>query len=167
MQLAERWPGSLIVGSVVVALAAAGVAVCSERAVPAADRVQFGRMGCVDGRDSLPAGSTAAGRRGVVVDVVHVPESAPIEVELVRLAPDPIAPDPIATTLATTDVTRCFHGEDRVDLLIDIAADGRVTRATHRPERPTRTSRCIAHAVRALHFPASDTAISVRFAFTP
>jgi len=51
-------------------------------------------------------------------------------------------------------------------MLVDIAADGHVTRVTHRPERPTQASRCIAHAVRRLQFPASDSPVSLRYAFT-
>jgi hypothetical protein len=51
-------------------------------------------------------------------------------------------------------------------MLVDIAADGHVTRVTHRPERPNRASRCIAHAVRHLQFPAADSPVSIRYAFT-
>jgi hypothetical protein len=74
--------------------------------------------------------------------------------------------DPYTPVFAAADLSHCFGDETRVEMLVDIAADGRVTRVTHRPERPNRASRCIAHAVRHLQFPAADSPVSIRYAFT-
>ena len=74
--------------------------------------------------------------------------------------------DPYTPVFESADLERCFGDQTRVEMLVDIAADGHVTRVTHRPERPTPESRCIARAVRHLQFPAADSPISIRYAFT-
>jgi hypothetical protein len=74
--------------------------------------------------------------------------------------------DPYTPVFENADLAHCFGTESRIDMLVDIAADGHVTRVTHRPERPNQASRCIARAVRHLQFPASDSPVSIRYAFT-
>ncbi|MEP6864217.1 MAG: hypothetical protein ABJE66_26595 [Deltaproteobacteria bacterium] len=74
--------------------------------------------------------------------------------------------DPYTPVFESAELTSCFGDESRIEMLVDIAADGHVTRVTHRPERPNRASRCIAHAVRHLQFPAADSPVSIRYAFT-
>ena len=74
--------------------------------------------------------------------------------------------DPYTPVFERADLASCFGAEARIEMLVDIAADGHVTRVTHRPERPTPASRCIARAVRHLQFPAADSPISIRYAFT-
>jgi hypothetical protein len=74
--------------------------------------------------------------------------------------------DPYTPVFENADLAHCFGAESRIDMLVDIAADGHVTRVTHRPERPNQASRCIARAVRHLQFPASDSPFSIRYAFT-
>ena len=74
--------------------------------------------------------------------------------------------DPYTPVFERADLASCFGDQTRIEMLVDIAADGHVTRVTHRPERPTPASRCIARAVRHLQFPAADSPISIRYAFT-
>jgi len=74
--------------------------------------------------------------------------------------------DPYTPVFDRADVASCLGAEARIEMLVDIAADGHVTRVTHRPERPTPASRCIARAVRHLQFPAADSPVSIRYAFT-
>ena len=74
--------------------------------------------------------------------------------------------DPYTPVFEAADLGHCFGDETRIEMLVDIAADGHVTRVTHRPERPNHASRCIAHAVRHLQFPAADSPVSIRYAFT-
>ena len=74
--------------------------------------------------------------------------------------------DPYTPVFENADLAHCFGDETRIEMLVDIAADGHVTRVTHRPERPNRASRCIAHAVRHLQFPPADSPVSIRYAFT-
>ena len=51
-------------------------------------------------------------------------------------------------------------------MLIDIAADGHVTGVSHRPEHPTRESRCIAKVARGLMFPATGESLVIRYRFS-
>jgi len=74
--------------------------------------------------------------------------------------------DPYTPVFERADLASCFGDQTRIEMLVDIAADGHVTRVTHRPERPTPASRCIARAVRHLQFPAADSPVSIRYAFT-
>jgi len=74
--------------------------------------------------------------------------------------------DPYTPVFESADLEACFGDQTRIEMLVDISADGHVTRVTHRPERPTPASRCIARAVRHLQFPAADSPISIRYAFT-
>jgi hypothetical protein len=74
--------------------------------------------------------------------------------------------DPYTPVFENADLAHCFGTESRIEMLVDIAADGHVTRVTHRPERPNQASRCIARAVRHLQFPAGDSPVSIRYAFT-
>jgi hypothetical protein len=75
-------------------------------------------------------------------------------------------PDPYEAVLVHADVAGCFTSSDRVEMLIDIAADGHVTNVTHRPEHSTHESRCIAKAARVLVFPATGESLAIRYAFT-
>ena len=74
--------------------------------------------------------------------------------------------DPYTPVFQSAELEHCFGDQARIEMLVDIAADGHVTRVSHRPERPTPASRCIARAVRHLQFPAADSPVSIRYAFT-
>ena len=145
--LAERWFG---IGSVVLVIAAAGVALrpthhdhrWHHAAVPT--RFELRTMRC-EGHDSIsdPAPSTPTA---------------------------PTAPTAYVDLIGDIDVHHCFAGApvDRVDLLISIARDGRVTTVSSRPERPTAVSRCIEQELHGWRFSATpnDGAVSIRYAFT-
>lgn len=140
MQLADRWLG---IGSVVLALGAAGVALrphhrCHRAKVA---HVDLHRTNC----------------NGLAAITLPPP---PID------NPVPEVVDPYVTGLAALDVSDCLGSATRVDMLIEISADGRVVTASHRPEKPTAASRCIAKQVRQLEFPAGPSRISIRYAFT-
>jgi hypothetical protein len=149
MQFAESWVGHRFsprvgYGLVLVMVAATGFALApgpshrTRSAVPA--RIDFATTNCR---------GTAAHAKTVDEIVIAGHES-----------------DPYTPVFEAADLARCFGDETRIEMLVDIAADGHVTRVTHRPERPTRASRCIAHAVRHLQFPAADSPVSIRYAFT-
>jgi hypothetical protein len=142
MQLADRWLG---IGSVVLALGAAGIALrphhCKHHAKQAVD---LHRIHC---------SGIAAASAGPILDVGQISFDVPTV-------------DPYLVGLAALDVSDCLSSTPRVDMLIEIAADGHVIQASHRPDKPTRASRCIANQVRQLQFPVSDSRISIRYAFT-
>jgi hypothetical protein len=143
MQFAERWIGF---GSLVIAFAATGFVA---RPVPR-HRHHVA---------SLP-------RIGFQP---HCSGAAAIDPKVEPQIADQIANhevDPYTPVFEAADLAHCFGDETRVEMLVDISADGHVTRVTHRPERPNRASRCIAHAVRHLQFPAADSPVSIRYAFT-
>jgi len=141
MQLADRWLG---VGSIALLLAFGGIALrphhCNHHAKQVVDlqRINCSGMAAIDPQPTI--------------DVGHITFDVPMV-------------DPLAT-LAALDVSDCLGQASRVDMLIEIAADGHVMHASHRPDRPTPASRCIAKQVRQLQFPASDSRISIRYAFT-
>ncbi|MEO8549197.1 MAG: hypothetical protein ABI678_04470 [Kofleriaceae bacterium] len=147
MQLADRVDLMLGggIGSVVLALAAAGIGLlphhCSHRAKQAVD---LHRINC---------SGVAAGEAQPTIDVGQVTFDVPTV-------------DPILVGLAALDVSDCLGTTPRVDMLIEIAADGHVLQASHRPEKPTRASRCIAKQVRDLEFPVAPSRVSIRYAFT-
>ncbi|MEO8845895.1 MAG: hypothetical protein ABI591_28310 [Kofleriaceae bacterium] len=147
MQFAERWLG---IGSVVVALAGIGTLAVQLRPHhhhhARTHGFEFQRTNC--------SGAAAT--------------SAPIQI----VTPDTIDEallrgddDPYTTVFARANVAKCLTTSPAVEMLIEIAADGHVTNVSHRPERPTAESRCIAKAVRGLHFPASDSAVALRNVF--
>jgi hypothetical protein len=125
----------------------------------------------------MAAPATHSGRtRAAHVDFHHTHCSGAAAVDVVRIEPkvetvDQILiegreADPYTPVFESAELTNCFGDESRIEMLVDIAADGHVTRVTHRPERPTQASRCVARAVRHLQFPASDSRVSIRYAFT-
>jgi hypothetical protein len=144
MQFAERWLG---LGSLVIAFAATGFVARPAR--PHRDRnaipthVDFGRTHC--------RGAAATERPVETVDQISI---------------EGRDADPYTPVFESAELSHCFGDATRIEMLVDIAADGHVTRVTHRPERPNRASRCIAHAVRRLQFPAGDSPVSIRYAFT-
>lgn len=142
MQFAERWIGF---GSLVIAFAATSFVARPETqahrartTIPA--RVEFGQTNC----------SGKATHEQTVDQILISGREA----------------DPYTPVFESADLEHCFGTEARIEMLVDIAADGHVTRVTHRPERPTPASRCIARAVRHLQFRAADSPISIRYAFT-
>jgi hypothetical protein len=92
---------------------------------------------------------------------IHV--SAPNAVDDTLLRGDD---DPYSTVFARANVAQCLTTSNTVEMLIEIAADGHVTNVSHRPERPTAESRCIAKSVRGLHFPRSESGLTIRNVFT-
>ncbi|HET9988173.1 MAG TPA: hypothetical protein VFQ65_06630 [Kofleriaceae bacterium] len=145
MQFAERWIG---LGSLVIAFAATGF-VARPKPLPHHDRV----APHVDFRRTNCHGAAAM-------------EPIRIEPSVDQILIEGHEADPYTPVFESADLADCFGDETRIEMLVDIAADGHVTRVTHRPERPNRASRCIAHAVRRLQFPANDSAVSIRYAFT-
>jgi hypothetical protein len=145
MQFAERWFGF---GSLVIAFAITGFA------VPQAPPHHHVTPPRVDFRHTNCSGAAATDPVQQQLDVV-VDQIAIMNHEV----------DPYTPVFETADLAHCFGDETRIEMLVDIAADGHVTRVTHRPERPNRASRCIAHAVRHLQFPAADSPVSIRYAF--
>jgi hypothetical protein len=144
MQLAERWLG---VGSIVVALAAIGTVGFKLRPHHRHHHDDTWHRH-IDFRPSNCSGAAA---------------SATISVDQALLENKP---DPYEAVLVQADVKDCFTTSDRVEMLIDLAADGHVTRVTHRPEHPTHESRCIAKVARGLVFPATGESLAIRYAFT-
>ena len=145
MQLAERWLGF---GSLVIAFAATGFVA---RPDPVHQRIAPPR---VDFHGTHCFGAAATDHAADKVDTVDRILIANHEV------------DPYTPVFESADLAHCFGDETRIEMLVDIAADGHVSRVTHRPERPTPASRCIAHAVRHLQFPAGESPVSIRYAFT-
>jgi hypothetical protein len=145
MQFAERWLG---IGSIVVALAAVGTVGFQLR--PRHHHHHHDEMvrRHIDFQPSNCSGAAAS--TTVTVDQALLENR----------------PDPYEAVLVQADVAGCFTTSDRVEMLIDIAADGHVTRATHRPEQPTHESRCIAKVARGLVFPATGESLAIRYAFT-
>ena len=142
MQFAERWFGF---GSLVIAFAAIGFVARPEPVHHQQARVDFRHTHC----------SGAAATEPKIEPQVETVD------QLLITNRDPYTP-----VFEAADLAQCFGDETRIEMLVDIAADGHVTRVTHRPERPNRASRCIAHAVRHLQFPAADSPVSIRYAFT-
>jgi hypothetical protein len=144
MQFAERWLG---IGSVVVALAGIGTLAVQLRPHHHHHHLRshgfdFERTNC----SGVPA--------------IHVGPQAMDE------APPCVGDDPYTTAFARVDVASCLTTSRSVDMLIEIAADGHVTNVSHRPERPTAESRCIAKSVRGLHFPRSESGLAIRNVFS-
>jgi len=142
MQFAERWLG---IGSIVVALAAVGTV--GVKLIPRHHHHHHH----ITSRpiDFQPSNCSGAAASSVTVDQALLENK----------------PDPYEAVLVRADVAGCFTTSDRVEMLIDIAADGHVTRVTHRPEHPTHESRCIAKAARGLVFPATGESLAIRYAF--
>jgi len=151
MQFAERWLG---IGSVVVALAGIGTLAVQLRPHHHHHGVRvhgfdFQRTNC----SGAPA--TSAPERIVI--------AAPDTIDEALLRGDD---DPYSTVFARANVAKCLTTSYSVEMLIEIAADGHVTNVSHRPERPTAESRCIAKSVRGLHFPRSESGLAMRNVFT-
>ena len=144
MQFAERWLG---IGSVVVALAGIGTLAVQLRPHHHHPGVRsafdFQRTNC----SGVPALTT-----------IRLPDR--IDEGLFT------GDDPYDSVFAKANVASCFATSDKVDMLIEIAADGRVTNVSHRPERPTAESRCIAKSVRGLQFSPSKSGVTLRKIFT-
>ena len=144
MQFAERWLG---IGSVVVALAGIGTLAVQLRPHHHHHGVRssfdFQRTNC----SGVPAFTTTR---------------PPDRIDELLLNGD----DPYNSVFAKANVASCFATSRKVDMLIEIAADGHVTNVSHRPERPTAESRCIARSVRGLHFPSSESGVTLRKIFT-
>jgi hypothetical protein len=146
MQFAERWLG---IGSVVVALAGIGTLAVQLRPHHHHHHLRshgfdFERTNC----------------SGVPATSLHVGPQTMDE------APPRAGDDPYTTAFARVDVASCLTTSRSVDMLIEIAADGHVTNVSHRPERPTAESRCIAKSVRGLHFPRSESGLTIRNVFS-
>ena len=151
MQFAESWVSPrfsprLGFGALLLMAAATGFALA-----PAPHDARIGNPARVDFHHTNCSGAAATEGRVETVDQIVI---ANHEV------------DPYTPVFEAADLSHCFGDETRIEMLVDIAADGHVTRVTHRPERPNRASRCIAHAVRHLQFPAADSPVSIRYAFT-
>lgn len=147
MQFAERWLG---IGSVVVALAGIGTLAVQLRPHHRHHHVRtqgfdFQRTNCSGAAASTPPLDT-----GESIDSI-----------LLRGAES----DPYTSVFANANVASCLTTSIKVGMLIEIAADGHVTNVSHRPERATAESRCIARSVRGLHFPASAAGVTMRFVF--
>jgi hypothetical protein len=143
MQFAERWLG---IGSVVVALAGIGTLAVQLRPHHHHHRTlrfDFQHTNC----------------RGVPAAAAPVQTS--IDEALLR-GDD----DPYSTVFARANVAKCLTTSPSVEMLIEIAPDGHVTNVSHRPERPTAESRCIAKSVRGLQFPRSESGLAIRNLFT-
>jgi len=147
MQFAERWLG---IGSVVVALAGIGTLAVQLR--PHHHHHHNVRAHGLDFQRTNCSGAPAA---------AAVPAQIPIDEALLR-GDD----DPYSTVFAKANVAKCLTTSHSVEMLIEIAADGHVTNVSHRPERPTAESRCIAKAVRGLQFPRSESGLAMRNVFT-
>jgi len=147
MQFAERWLG---LGSLVIAFAATGFVA---RPKPLSHHEQIAPPARVDFHRTHCQGVAA-------IDTVR------IEPSMDRILIEGQEADPYTPVFESAELAHCFGDETRIEMLVDIAADGHVTRVSHRPERPTHASRCIARAVRNLTFPASDSPVSIRYAFT-
>lgn len=80
--------------------------------------------------------------------------------------PAPVDPYQRVFSDAAPDLAPCFDGHGRVDLLIEIARDGHVTHVSNRPERETKTSRCVERVVQRLQFPVTDSVIAIRVPLT-
>ncbi len=151
MQFAERWLG---IGSVVVALAGIGTLAVQLRPHRQHHHVRthgfdFQRTNC-------------SGAAAVTVHIATPDTRDSIDELLLRGE----EPDPYTSVFANANVASCLTTSTKVEMLIEIAADGQVTNVSHRPERPTAESRCIARTVRGLHFPASASGITMRNVFT-
>jgi hypothetical protein len=152
MQFAESWVGPrfsprLGFGAVLLMFAATGFVLApqpSHHAIPA--HIDFRHTNC--------SGAAATDPSPQKVETV----------DQILIANHDV--DPYTPVFESADLAHCFGDETRIEMLVDIAADGHVSRVTHRPERPNRASRCIAHAVRHLQFPAADSPVSIRYAFT-
>ncbi|MEO6773433.1 MAG: hypothetical protein ABI467_10500 [Kofleriaceae bacterium] len=156
MQFAERWIG---LGSLVVAFAATGF-VARPSSVSNPDRLDHARVdlrrthcsgAALGAAPGAASGAAASGARPESID---------------RMLLEGREPDPYTPVFARAALAHCFGDQTRVEMLVEIAADGHVSEVTHRPDRPTRASRCIAHAVRHLQFPAGNSAVAIRYVFT-
>jgi hypothetical protein len=135
MQFAERWPRFTVVGSIVVALALVGVATLAVNLRPH-----------------------------------HHPHFRAhhhhIQFEQANCVGEAAQPaDPLIAVLDRAHVDRCLTTSNRVEMLIEIGADGRVANVTHRPEQPTAESRCLAKAISGLQFPAMPSPLALRKVF--
>jgi hypothetical protein len=148
MQFAERWLG---IGSVVVALAGIGTLAVQLR--PHHHHHHGVRTHGFDFQRTNCSGVPAA--------PVHIVTPEPIDEALLR-GDD----DPYSTVFARANGAKCLTTSPSVEMLIEIAADGHVTNVSHRPERPTAESRCIAKSVRGLQFPRSESGLTIRNVFT-
>jgi hypothetical protein len=150
MQFAERWLG---IGSVVVALAGIGTLAVQLR--PHHHHHHGVRIHGFDFQRTNCSGVPAASAP------VHTVTPEPIDEALLR-GDD----DPYSTVFARANVAKCLTTSHNVEMLIEIAANGHVTNVSHRPERPTAESRCIAKSVRGLQFPRSESGLTIRNVFT-
>jgi hypothetical protein len=147
MQFAERWLG---IGSVVVALAGIGTLAVQFR--PHHHRHHVRTHG-LDFQRTNCSGAAAAS-----IHIAETPETS--DEALLR------GDDPYTSVFAKANVASCLTASTKVEMLLEIAADGHVTSVSHRPERPTTESRCIAKAVRSLQFPRSASGVTMRNVFT-
>jgi hypothetical protein len=147
MQFAERWLG---IGSVVVALAGIGTLAVQLR--PHHHHHHHVRTGGFDFQRTNCSGAPAMSPAPT--------QSETIDEALLR------GDDPYSTVFARANVAKCLTTSHSVDMLIEVAADGHVTNVSHRPERPTAESRCIAKVVRGLEFPRSESGLAIRNVFT-
>lgn len=145
MQFAERWLG---IGSVVVALAGIGTLAVQLRSHHHHVRTH--------GFDFQRTNCSGAAATSTTID------AAPDTIDEALLRGD----DPYTIVFAKANVARCLTTSQTVDMLIQISADGHVVSASHRPERPTAESRCIAKAVHELHFPPTESGVTMRNVFT-
>jgi len=145
MQFAERWLG---IGSVVVALAGIGTLAVQLR--PHHHHHHYVRGGFDFQRTNCSGAPAIAAPKA----------NDTIDEALLR------GDDPYSTVFAKANVASCLTTSPSVEMLIEIAADGHVTNVSHRPERATAESRCIAKSVRGLHFPRSESGLAIRNVFT-
>ena len=146
MQFAERWLG---IGSVVIALAGIGTLAVQLRP----HHHRHARTHGFDFQHTNCRGVPAA---------IATPETTPETIDEALLRGD----DPYSNVFARANVAKCLTTSRSVEMLIEIAADGHVTNVSHRPERPTAESRCIAKSVRGLQFPRSESGLAIRNLFT-
>jgi len=140
--LAERWFG---IGSVVLAVAAAGFAL-------------------------RPPHHHHRGHGERTASPLLTPLRCSDAPKLVPPPPMAARDDDYASVIRATDVDKCLTTSARVDMLISISRDGHFKSASHRPEKETDESRCIAKALTGAVFPTganrNDVSMSLRYSFT-
>ena len=105
-------------------------------------------------------------------------KQAPIELTSHRCSePRQPAPAPVVDEDTTDPYTpvferarpqlqHCFGPETRVELLITIAPNGRVSKVSHRPDPSTPATRCLTKAIEQLQFPPTSSTIAIRLPLT-